>query len=211
MQMYHLPENQPLAVWQVDHREALMVLAWNKKLQHLPITFIYPSQITVCTYCIGLFCHVHVLAVRFFFCCCYMNHTQTCMACWSGHISRSRIPPQAQEVEYGIKILLLEIIPGTVAGEWHGLSLQIQCIYLLFIFLKKETRALRKLHCQVSWWASKHISILWLVTNYVSTGNIYYIYWHGDTLQYKKDFLWLKWKTKVHQTLLYKCRLLTLF
>lgn len=51
------------------------------------------------------------------------------------------MPPQAQEVEYGIKILLLEIIPGTVAGEWHGLSLQIQCIYLLFIFFKEGNKS----------------------------------------------------------------------
>ena len=43
-------DNLPLAVWLFDHTEALMVLVWNKELQHVQITFIHPSQIVVCIY-----------------------------------------------------------------------------------------------------------------------------------------------------------------
>lgn len=70
-QMQCLKDDFSRAVWLSDHREALMVLVWNKKLHHVKITFIHPSQITVCIY--GRSFYFLLLSFPPFLCLCAKN------------------------------------------------------------------------------------------------------------------------------------------
>lgn len=103
----NLRDNFSPAVWLFGHREALMVLVWNKKIQHVQITFIHPSQIIVCIY----YSPVHFLLLSFCRCQSFFviltlpsHHTK-----WVLWDQRNYCPPTATHISYYVLYLQLHI------------------------------------------------------------------------------------------------------